>query len=90
MRRRIVSFVDFAHHVFEVATHMGKECAEWQVLKQLVHKGIVQLEDREDDDASCIAHHGLIVVEELACDGQQREVIRPLVHEELDRVAVNA
>ena len=69
---------------------MGKECAEWQVLKQLVHKGIVQLEDREDDDASCIAHHGLIMVEELACDGQQREVIRPLVHEELDRVAVNA
>lgn len=62
---------------------MSKKGAERQVKQQLVHQGIIQFEDGEDNDSGGIFYHSLTVVKEFACDGQQGEVVCPRVHEKL-------
>ena len=68
---------------------MREEGTEWQVLQELVRHWIIQFEDGEDDDSDGVSDHHLSMVEELACNVKEREVVRPCVNKELDGSVVD-
>ena len=80
-----MALINLDDQVLQIAPQVCKEGAKWQIEEQFVHKGVIQLENCQDDDPCRIAHHSLIVVEEFARDGQQWEVVRARIDEELDR-----
>ena len=63
---------------------MRKECAKWQVEKELVDQGLIQLKNGQDDDSCGVSYHCLSVVEEFARDCKQREVIGSRIDEEFN------
>ena len=75
--------VDLDDQVFKVASNVGEKGAKWQIHEQLVHQWIIQLKNCQYNDSCRVFNHRLVVIEKLARDGQQGEVVRPRVHEEL-------
>ena len=87
--RGVVGLINLHDHVLQIAAEIGKEGAEWQILKQFVHQRVIKLEHSQYYDARSISHHRLPMVEELAGDGEEREVVCARIDEEFDRCRVD-
>ena len=69
---------------------MGEKGAKWEIREQFIDKWVIELENCQYNDSGRVFNHCLPVIEKLACDREQREVIRPSVHEKLDCCMVDA
>ena len=84
-----MGFIYLNDLIFQVASQMSEESAEWQILEELIDERIVQLQYFEHNDSHGVSDHHLAVIEELIGDGQQWEVVGARIDEEFDCVVVD-